>query len=274
MKLRYTPFQIKTYAVEEQESPYHNLFHEFKSLNKMPVIVGTLHSMLTPISSILKYLKKDIKIAFIMTDGAALPLYLSNTIYELKDKNIIDKTITLGHAFGGDYEVVNIYNALITAKEIAKCDIAIVTMGPGIVGTGTPFGFTGVEQGHISDAVNDLGGISISVPRITFKDERERHYGLSHHSITVLSRIMKSKSNIPIPFFTGKKEEIIENQIIANDLMKKHNIIRLEENVLGKALEEYGLQVKSMGRDLEDDYDFFSTCGAAAIYGISLINNK
>jgi len=78
MKLRYTPFQVKTYAVEEQESSYHKVFHEFTSLNNMPIIVGTLHSMLTPISSTLKYLNKDIKIAYIMTDGAALPLYLSN----------------------------------------------------------------------------------------------------------------------------------------------------------------------------------------------------
>lgn len=146
MKLRYTPFQLKTYAVEEQDSPYHEVFKNFKSLEGMPFIVGTLHSMVTPIAATLKYLNEHIKIAYIMTDGAALPLHLSNALYELKEKNIIHKTITLGHAFGGDYEVVNIYNALITAKEIAQCDIAIIAMGPGIVGTGTPYGFTGVEQ--------------------------------------------------------------------------------------------------------------------------------
>ncbi len=274
MKLRYTPFQLKTYAVEEQESPYHKLFHEFKSLNNMPVIVGTLHSMLVPISSTLKYLNNNIKIAFIMTDGAALPLYLSNAIYELKEKNIIYKTITLGHAFGGDYEVVNIYNALIAAKEIAKCDIAIVTMGPGIVGTGTPYGFTGVEQGYIADVVNDLGGVSITVPRITFKDERERHYGLSHHSLTVLSKIMKTKSNIALPNFSLEHETIIMKQIKENNLMQKHNIFKVEKNILEQALDQYGLEVKSMGRDLKNDPEFFATCSAAAIYAISLLNNQ
>jgi len=274
MKLRYTPFQIKTYAVEEQESPYHQLFHEFKSLNNMPIIVGTLHSMLTPIAATLKYLNKDLKIAFIMTDGAALPIHLSNTIYELKEKNIIDKTITLGHAFGGDYEVVNIYNALITAKEVAKCDIAIVTMGPGIVGTGTPYGFTGVEQGHIVDAVNDLGGLSIAVPRITFNDNRKRHYGISHHSCTVLSKIMKTKSNIPLPNFSIEQQVIIENQIKEYNLTQKHNIIKIEENILDIALKQYDLEVKSMGRNLEDDPEFFITCSAAAIYANSMLNGK
>lgn len=272
MKLRYTPLQIKTYAVEEQESPYHHLFHNFTSLSNMPIIVGTLHSMLVPIASTLKYLNKDLKIAFIMTDGAALPLYLSNAVYELKEKNIIHKTITLGHAFGGDYEVVNIYNALITAKEIAKCDIAIVTMGPGIVGTGTPYGFTGVEQGYIVDAVNDLGGFPIAVPRITFKDKRERHYGLSHHSLTVLNKIMKTKSNIALPKFSTQQEVIIEKQLKENNLIQKHNIFKVEKNILEQALNHYKLKVKSMGRNLEDDPEFFATCSAAAVYATSLLS--
>ena len=266
MKLRYTPFQIKTYAVEEQNSPYHDVFHGFESLDKMPVIVGTLHSMLVPIASTLKYLNDGLKIAFIMTDGAALPLYLSNNVYELKQQGIIYKTITLGHAFGGDYEVVNIYNALITAKEIARCDVAIVAMGPGIVGTGTPYGFTGIEQGHIVDAVNDLGGTPFAVPRVTFKDKRKRHYGLSHHSITVLGKIMKTRSNVVFSKLSGQQEEIIERQLEENNLMQKHNIFRVEKNILKQVLEHYGLEVKSMGRSLDDDPEFFATCSASAIY--------
>ena len=31
-------------------------------------------------------------------------------------------------------------------------------MGPGIVGTGTKYGFSGIEQGYIIDAVNNLRG--------------------------------------------------------------------------------------------------------------------
>ncbi len=274
MKLRYTPFQIKTFATEEQDSIHHDVFHKFKSLNGMPFIVGTLHSMLIPIASTLKYLNADLKIAFIMTDGAALPLYFSNNVHELRRKNIIYKTITLGHAFGGDYEVVNIYNALITAKEIAECDIAIITMGPGIVGTGTPYGFTGVEQGYIADAVSDLGGIPIVVPRITFEDKRKRHYGLSHHSITVLGKIMKTKANIALPGFSGQYEKIIEKQLLENNLMEKHNIFRVEKDILEQALEHYKLKVSSMGRGLDDDPEFFATCSAPAIYVMeSIITN-
>lgn len=274
MKLRYTPFQIKVQAIEEQDSPYHQVFHQFKSLNNMPVIVGTLHSMLAPIVATLKYLKKDLKIAYLMTDGAALPIYLSNTVYELKQKKLIEKSITLGNAFGGDYESVNIYNALIAAKEIANCDIAIVTMGPGIVGTGTQYGFTGVEQGNIIDAVNDLGGLAISVPRISFADMRDRHLGISHHSITVLNKIAKTRCNIVLPTFSSKIEKRILKQIKEYDIDKKHNIISVNKNCLDEALEHYGLVVKSMGRNLENDREFFNTCSASAIFAVSYLQNK
>ena len=47
----------------------------------------------------------------------------------------------------------------------------MVAMGPGIVGTGTNYGFTGIEQGTIIDAVNTLGGIPIAIPRISFADK-------------------------------------------------------------------------------------------------------
>ena len=33
-------------------------------------------------------------------------------------------------------------------------------MGPGIVGSGTKYGFTGIEQGYIIDVINNLGGFS------------------------------------------------------------------------------------------------------------------
>jgi len=65
MKLRYTPFQIKVDAVEEQESEYHGKISNFKSLENMPVVVGTLHSMLTPfVASYKKHLRNLVLLPF------------------------------------------------------------------------------------------------------------------------------------------------------------------------------------------------------------------
>lgn len=128
MKLRYTPYQVKVNAVEDHESKYHDIINNFETLDDMPVVVGTLHSMLTPFVASYKKHNPNKKLVYIMTDGAALPIYLSKNVQNLKEKNLIDSTITIGNAFGGDYECINIYTALITAKEIIKADAVFVSM--------------------------------------------------------------------------------------------------------------------------------------------------
>lgn len=270
MKLRYTPFQMKCLAAEEENSSYHKLFDEFKSLDNHIFIVASLHSMVAPICSMIKYLNWGIKINYIMTDGGALPLHFSNTVAELKKKLILDNTITIGHAFGGDLECINIYTGLIAAKEILKGDVTIISMGPGIVGTGTKYGFTGIEQGYIIDAINNLGGRAIAVPRISFKDRRKRHYGISHHTITVLSEITNTKSHLVLPCLNNTKQEYLSNQIKEANIDKKHDIVFQSGEKIIKAMNKYNLNTTSMGRSIEDDIDYFISLGAVGDYIASL----
>ena len=117
-----------------------------------------------------------------MTDGAGLPLALSDLVAELRDRELVDATVTYGHAFGGDYEAVSIFSALAVARHVAGADVAVVAMGPGIVGTNTRLGFSGMEVGPILDAAVALGGLPIACLRVSFADPRARHHGLSHHS--------------------------------------------------------------------------------------------
>lgn len=266
MKLRYTPMQVRVDSVEDHESKYHDVFEEFEKLDGMPVVVGTLHSMLTPFAATYKRLNPNKKLVYIMTDGAALPIYFSMNAATLKDKGLIDSTITFGNAFGGDYECINIYTALITAKEIAKADAVFISMGPGIVGTGTKYGFTGIEQGPILDAISKLGGRPIAIPRISFADMRDRHRGISHHSITIFDEIVNVGVEIPITIYGEEKDSVIKNQIKENNLDKKHKIEYIENNRTKDDIDSYGLKVKSMGRNYEQDSEFFDSASSAAIY--------
>ena len=108
MKLRYTPQQIRVLAAEEEASPHHALLAEVDSVAGMPVIVAELHSMLAPFCLALKAKKPALRLAYLMTDGGALPAFFSNTVRVLKERQIICGVITAGHAFGGDLEAVNI----------------------------------------------------------------------------------------------------------------------------------------------------------------------
>ncbi|WP_270647924.1 DUF3866 family protein [Paeniclostridium hominis] len=266
MKLRYTPMQVKVDSVEEQDSKLHDKINEFKSLENLPVVVGTLHSMLTPFAASYKRHNPNKKLVYIMTDGASLPIYLSKNVENLKNKKLIDDTITIGNAFGGDYECINIYSALITAKEVLNADAVFVSMGPGIAGTGTKYGFTGIEQGPILDAVKKLGGNPIAIPRISFADKRDRHVGISHHSITVLSEIVNVNVNIPIGIEDKDKLEYVNKQIEKNNLQEKHNIVYIKPGNTFDDLSYYGLKVKSMGRNYEQDIEFFDAASNAAYY--------
>lgn len=266
MKLRYTPLQVKVDSVEEQDSKLHDKINEFKSLDNLPVVVGTLHSMLTPFVASYKRHNPDKKLVYIMTDGASLPIYLSKNVENLKNKKLIEDTITIGNAFGGDYECINIYSALITAKEVLNADAVFVSMGPGIAGTGTKYGFTGIEQGPILDAVKKLGGNPIAIPRMSFADKRDRHVGISHHSITVLSEIVNVEVNIPIGLKDKEKLDYVNNQIKENKLDEKHNIAYLNPGSTLDDLNYFELKVKSMGRNYEQDSEFFDAASSAAYY--------
>lgn len=272
MKLRYTPMQLSCLATEEQDSPYHNDINSFTSLDGKVFIVGTLHSMLAPIAATIKYLKPELSINYIMTDSGALPIQFSKTVRYLKEKEIIDNTITVGHSFGGDFECINVYTGIITAKEVLDSDITIITMGPGIVGSGTKYGFSGIEQGYIVDAINTLGGKSIVVPRISFRDTRNRHKGLSHHSITVLDEIIKTKTNLILPKLDTKRKEFIKKQLNDTEIGNKHDITYEDGSSIKEALDKYNLKITTMGRGYEEDKEFFTTLGAVGRGAINSVN--
>ncbi|HDP69830.1 MAG TPA: DUF3866 family protein [Actinobacteria bacterium] len=270
IKLRYTPLQIKVLSVEEKGSPYHEAMKN-TNLNGMPVIVGSLHSQLPAVAATIKHIDSSTRVAYVMTDGGALPIAFSELVSKLKNMNLIDATITIGHSFGGDYEAINIYGGLIAAKYVANADIAIVVMGPGILGTGTPLGFSGIEQGEIINAVNILNGQAIAIPRISFKDKRKRHFGLSHHTLTALSKIALTRCVVTLPEMAQEKMEIVRNQLKESGIMDKHQVEVEDNKETIFALKDFDLKVTTMGRTVADEPEFFKAAGCAGIYALKLL---
>ena len=63
-----------------------------------------------------------------MTDGAALPLPLSDLVAGLRERALLDVTITAGQAFGGELEAVTTPSAIDLAVRVAGADVVIVAM--------------------------------------------------------------------------------------------------------------------------------------------------
>ncbi|NLW60529.1 MAG: DUF3866 family protein [Firmicutes bacterium] len=264
MKLRYTPWQVAVAAVEEEGSAAHVRIKGFTSLAGTPVVVGTLHSMIAPAVVAFHAVSPGRRVVYIMTDGAALPLSLSNLVRGLKAQGLLAQTITAGHAFGGDLEAVNVYSALVAAKTVAAADLIIVAMGPGIVGTGTKYGFSGIEQAYILDAVAKMGGYPIAVPRISFADPRPRHRGLSHHSQTVLGELTTARVALGLPRWDAEKRRILVRQFRESGAVK-HRLYTVEVPAVETLLAACRLPVKTMGRSVQEDPAFFEAAAGAGV---------
>ena len=266
MKMRYTSLQTDSGSVEELHG---EALADVDDIDDMPVVVCGLHSQVPYVSVAIRHLMPEAKIAYVMTDAAALPLVLSDLIADLVKKNLINVTITAGQAFGGDHEAVNVASALVAARQVEGVDIAIVAMGPGVVGTATRLGYSALEVGPILDTVSWLGGHPIAALRFSQADQRLRHLGVSHHSLTALSLATHERVQIAVPI--GPWQQLVLDDLQQAGITDRHNVRSINTPDISKLLEQSGLEVKSMGRGPDVDPGFFEVAGSAGALGASLI---
>ena len=250
IKGRYLPCQQAVLTLEEQER-YADIWE--RDLGGFPVMVGQLHSQIGPAAAGL-FLSGRRRVAYIMTDAGALPLAFSRLVRDLKAAGLLYATLTCGQAFGGDRETVTLHSALLGAKHILDCDAAIVCQGPGSAGTGTKYGFGGIEQAQNLDIVRALGGTSVAIVRMSSGDKRERHQGVSHHTRTTLD-MAYSRCIVPLP--VGADE---------TTLPPGHSVLFIEgAQAALDLLAERGVAVTSMGRTPAEDPLFFLAAAAAGL---------
>lgn len=273
VKARYTPLQYMTLGVDEQDSPYHGVLENADSIDGMPVLVADLHSSLVPALAGLRARKPEARVVYVMTDGAALPLWFSRSVAELEEAGWLAGSITAGQAFGGDYEAVNIHTALLAARHVCGADAVIVSQGPGNLGTGTRWGFSGTQVGDTINAINALDGTAIALLRMSSGDKRERHYGLSHHSKTALTRVALSPAICPVPAFDDDDElsrsvepqlrNMLEEQL--GILFNCKRLTRLNVSTAGltDVLRSAPFGMSTMGRSLDEDALAFLAAAAA-----------
>ena len=250
IKGRYLPCQQAVLTLEEQER-YADVWE--RNLEGFPVLVGQLHSQIGPAAAGL-HLSGRRRVAYIMTDVGALPLAFSRLVRDLKASGLLYATLTCGQAFGGDCETVTLHSALLGAKHILDCDAAIVCQGPGNAGTGTKYGFGGIEQAQNLDIVRALGGTSVAIVRMSSADKRERHQGVSHHTRTTLD-LAYSRCIVPLP--VGADE---------TPLPPGHSVLFIEgAQAALDLLDARGIAVTSMGRTPAEDPMFFLAAAAAGL---------
>lgn len=263
VKMRYTPWQMPVHAVESPESRHGDALREVRTIEGMPVVACSLHSQLAGVAAGVKAAAPRAKLGYLMTDGAALPLAFSRLVARLRMEKLIDVTCSAGHAFGGELESVTIHSGLAALRHVANCDITVVSMGPGVVGTGTALGFTGMEQGQVLDAATALGGRSIACLRVSFADDRARQRGLSHHTVTALTIGARERTTIAVPKLPPEQAQALVRELQASGLCDRHETILERGDGAVALLEERAIPVTSMGRSLEQTPELWLAAGAA-----------
>ena len=286
VKARYTPLQATVLGADEQGSPHHDVLRDADDIGGMPVVVADLHSALPAVlAGVFDAAERirggsaisgrPVRVVYVMQDGGALPAWFSRTCASLKDAGWLAATVTTGQSFGGDLETVTVHTGLLAARHVLGADVAVVAQGPGNLGTGTRWGFSGVAAGEAVNAAAALGGQPVASLRVSDADPRVRHRGVSHHSLTAYGRVALARADVVIPALDGALGDFgVQLAVQAAPLGARHRIVTVPVDGLETALRACPATLSSMGRGLDDDLAYFLTAAAAGRHAGRLLGEQ
>jgi Protein of unknown function (DUF3866) len=264
VKARYTPLQAIMLGVDEPSSPHHAVLASASEVGGMPVVTADLHSALPAILAGVLCDAPSARVAYVMTDGGALPAWFSRTLDGLR--GTLAGTVTVGQAFGGDLEATTVHSGLLAARHVLGADVTVVAQGPGNLGTGTTWGFSGVAVGEAVNAVAAVGGRPVGSLRISSADARARHRGVSHHSLTAYGRVALVPADLVVP---AGVESLIGDAL--SPLASRHRVVTVAVDGLEEALRASPVRLSTMGRGLNEDREYFLAAAAAGRHAASLL---
>jgi Protein of unknown function (DUF3866) len=176
MKLPYTPLQHAVVHAEEGEAGS-------AELAGMPVVCCSLHSQVAPACA---GLDQGVRLAYVQLPGGALPVSFSDTVRALRRRGLVELSVAVGACVDAEAACVTVASALSWCAA-EGFDAVVCSIGPGIIGTASPWGHGGLAAAEAVTTARLLGGRPVLAVRYSAADPRERHRGLSHHTRAVLA---------------------------------------------------------------------------------------
>jgi hypothetical protein len=118
-------------------------------------------------------------------------------------------------------------------------------------------------MGPVLDATAGLGGQPIACLRASFADPRERHLGVSHHTLTALTVACRSRVTVALPAVGGTAEQRLRADLAGAGIDTRHDVVALEPPDVLALMSEHGLHVSSMGRPAAADPILYQSAAAA-----------
>jgi hypothetical protein len=216
----------------------------------MPVLVLPLHGHLAPAAWAAVQAKPGLEVGYVQTGGAALPGSLSRDLAQLRERGLLCGDITAAPSYGGEHEALSVVGALDAAADGLGWDAALVGPGPGIIGSDTRLGHGGMAALDNAHAALALGLPTFLSPRLSEADPRDRHRGVSHHTLSVLELLL---GGVGVAVPEGSPDVVAQLAEVAGD---RHQLHEAQPDLGGYTAS--GLPTQTMGRGIEDDELFFA----------------
>ncbi len=264
MKLNYTSLQHPVDPVERPDD-------EGGRAAGTPVLVIPLHGHLAPAAWAATQARPGIRAGYVQTAGGSLPGALSRDVAELRERELLAGHVTAGPAYGGEREAVSVVGALDAAAERLGWDAVIAGPGPGILGSATRLGHGGMAAFDTAHAALALGLPTLLSPRLSERDPRPRHRGLSHHTAAVLELLL-APVQVPVPEVEagewptgeggpGGAADDAPLDELREACGERHDLLVQSVDLGGYA--GSGLPTRTMGRELAEDPLFFAAALAS-----------
>ena len=252
MKLNYTSLQHAVAPVEDER---------LRLPLRRPVAVLALHGQLAAVTWAFAQAAPGARLGYVQTEGGALPGSHSQTVRALRERGLLAGHLTAGAAFGGEREAITTAGALHHGLRAPGWDAAVCGPGPGIVGSSSALGHGGMQALDSAHVALALGCRTLVVARMSSGDERARHRGISHHTLTVLDLLLEP---VTVALPKGKRTPP-PRDAERSDRIARHDWRRARVDLPGFAA--CGLPAATMGRGLTEDPLFFAAAlaGGAAL---------
>jgi hypothetical protein len=199
------------------------------------------------------------RLGFVQTAGGALPGGHSRVVRELRERELLAGFLTAGPAYGGEGEALSTPGAVQHGLTELGWGAVVCGPGPGIIGSASALGHGGMAALDSAHAAAAVGCAVVVCPRMSSGDERPRHRGLSHHSITVLSLLLVPVT-VPLPEAAPGLVELMGGDV-RDGARSEHRVTRHAADLAGYAAS--GLPARTMGRSIKQDELFFAAALAA-----------
>ena len=123
--------------------------------------------------------------------------------------------------------------------------------------------------GEAVNAAAVLGGRPVASLRISEADPRQRHRGISHHSLTANGRVALASADVVVPALDGDLGTQVAAQ--AQQLAQRHRLVSVATDGLLDALAACPVPLRTMGRGLNEDQAYFLAAAAAGRHTAALL---